>query len=285
VRRGSVRASSNEAVIREKVHPTIKGRRRFYKQVAVQALDGSGATKYEVQLDGRSLRTPGRRAMHFDSQELAMAVALEWDAQAPEGIEPATMPLMSLMSTWLDQTSQDRPTVITGALKFLPTDTCCFFNEEAPATRNLVRRQEKHFFKLLDWLADDWGVELSTTNGITKVKHEDEAVRRVEAMLDALDDAALTAVQCATMEGKSVVLALALVLRRVTPKAAEEIARLEEEFQMEQWGLVEGGHDLDRAASKVQFASTSAFLRLLDGEDGHEHRVHALRQACEKLAN
>lgn len=40
--------------------------------------------------------------------------------------------------------------------------------------------------------------------------------------------------------------------------AAEEIARLEEEFQMEQWGLVEGGHDLDRAACKV----SQSFLSL-----------------------
>ena len=106
--------------------------------------------------------------------------------------------------------------------------------------------------------------------------------------------AALTALQCATMESKSLVLALSVVLRQTTPEgtgcqlshsgtragiltharnhirtrshitpapvpasvpaqhtAAMEAARLEEEFQMEQWGLVEGGHDLDRAATKV----------------------------------
>lgn len=43
--------------------------------------------------------------MHqFDSPELAMAVAAEWDAQVTEkGLEPALMPLMTLASTAIDQ--------------------------------------------------------------------------------------------------------------------------------------------------------------------------------------
>jgi len=67
------------------VHPTIKGRKRFYKEVSVRVipleLNEGVDLKYEVALDGRSLRTPGRRSMHFDSPELAWGVAAEWDAQ------------------------------------------------------------------------------------------------------------------------------------------------------------------------------------------------------------
>lgn len=45
--------------------------------------------------------------VQFDSAELAMAVAAEWDAQdTTKGIEPAVMPLMSLASTAIDQVSQ-----------------------------------------------------------------------------------------------------------------------------------------------------------------------------------
>jgi chaperone required for assembly of F1-ATPase len=74
----------------QKVHPTIKGRQRFYKHVTVRELPPAaanndesqeGGPKYEIALDGRSLRTPGRRPMHFDSAELAWGVAAEWDAQ------------------------------------------------------------------------------------------------------------------------------------------------------------------------------------------------------------
>lgn len=64
---------------------------------------------------------------------------------------------------------------------------------------------------------------------------------------------------------------------------AEAACRLEEEFQMEQWGLVEGGHDMDRVAGQVNLNSLSAFLHLLDGDMGHAARVKALRDAIEKL--
>ena len=85
------------------------------------------------------------------------------------------------------------------------------------------------------------------------------------------------------MESKSLVIGLALVLRFVSPEYAEEASRLEEEFQMEQWGLVEGGHDMDRVAGKVNMASASAFLHLLDGLGGHEARLARIRAALAAL--
>ena len=38
-------------------------------------------------------------------------------------------------------------------------------------------------------------------------------------------------------------------------------ARLEEEYQIAQWGMVEGGHDVDRAHINVQIASGRVLLR------------------------
>jgi hypothetical protein len=69
-------ASTMEKV-REQVHPTIKGRRRFYKHVSVRQVDtigDDGNKLYEVTLDGRSLRSPGRRLMHIP-QSLAWGIA------------------------------------------------------------------------------------------------------------------------------------------------------------------------------------------------------------------
>ncbi len=40
-------------------------------------------------------------------------------------------------------------------------------------------------------------------------------------------------------------------------------ARLEEELQIGEWGLVEGGHDIDIADLRVRVAAPSVFLRLL----------------------
>lgn len=63
--------------VREQVHPTIKGRRRFYKHVGVRPVEtigDDGKKQFEVTLDGRSLRSPGRRLMHIP-EPLAWGIA------------------------------------------------------------------------------------------------------------------------------------------------------------------------------------------------------------------
>jgi hypothetical protein len=39
-------------------------------------------------------------------------------------------------------------------------------------------------------------------------------------------------------------------------------SRLEEEFQVEIWGVVEGGHDMDRLNNSVSLSSVVTFMRL-----------------------
>ncbi len=46
-------------------------------------------------------------------------------------------------------------------------------------------------------------------------------------------------------------------------QAAITAARLEETYQMDEWGLVEGGHDIDIADMQVRIAGPAVFLRLL----------------------
>ena len=87
--------------IRDQVHATIQGRRRFYDTVAITP---TPPAHYHILLDQHVLRSPGRRPLEFTSAPLAQAVADEWDAQGLEhGIQPSSMPLMGLASTAIDQ--------------------------------------------------------------------------------------------------------------------------------------------------------------------------------------
>ena len=44
---------------------------------------------------------------------------------------------------------------------------------------------------------------------------------------------------------------------------AINLARVEDNVQLEHWGYVEGGHDIDEADSKIRVLASSVFLRLL----------------------
>jgi ATP synthase F1 complex assembly factor 2 len=44
---------------------------------------------------------------------------------------------------------------------------------------------------------------------------------------------------------------------------AVEAARVEEEFQISSWGLVEGGHDYDRLNCSIQLRSGEVFTKTI----------------------
>lgn len=43
---------------------------------------------------------------------------------------------------------------------------------------------------------------------------------------------------------------------------AFEAARLEEEYNVERWGMIEGGHDMDRVNTKLTLTAASTLLWL-----------------------
>lgn len=78
-----------------------------------------------------------------------------------------------------------------------------------------------------------------------------------------LDAWQLAAVEQLTSTCKSLVIATALLHGRLSVRAAIQAARLEEDYQLEDWGMVEAGHDLDIADINTRIAAPSLMLRLL----------------------
>ncbi|CAN0442791.1 unnamed protein product [Pylaiella littoralis] len=256
----------------ELTHQRIKGRRRFYKHVTIREKvrdnsnsnneEGKHDRRWEVLLDSRVLKTPGRRSLEFDSSELAMAVAGEWDTQVTsKGIEPAVMPLMALASTAIDQVASDREKTISTCLKYLPTDTVCFLSPDPDPV--VARRQRQLWAPLRDWAGEALGIPVATTTEIhRKPEHPPESLAQARNLLESLDEWGLAAVQSVTMECKSLVIALALLFRKTTVEKAFDAARLEEEYNVERWGMIEGGHDMDRGNTSLALTAASTLIWL-----------------------
>lgn len=84
------------------------------------------------------------------------------------------------------------------------------------------------------------------------------------------------------MECKSIVLALSFISGYLSLDQVKFASRLEEEFQVEIWGVVEGGHDMDRLNNSVSLAAVSLFTGLLHGPAGCTHLLTPLQP--EKVA-
>jgi chaperone required for assembly of F1-ATPase len=222
---------------RRVVRPAL--RRRFYKAVTIAAGKPSRSDRgdqaaqgdHAVCLDGKPIRTPGRRALAAPVAELARALADEWAAQG-EYIEPAKMPLTRLANTIIDGVGTAQDQVAAEIRKYLASDLV-FYRAESPAP--LRARQAAHWDPLLSWARQALGADFTLAAGVVHVAQPAAALDAAAAALPH-DPWRLGALHAVTTLTGSALIALALMHGAVTPEAAWQAAHVDEDWNMEQWG-------------------------------------------------
>lgn len=228
--------------------------RRFYKTVDVApAADELGG--FAVRLDARTPKSPKGSALVLPTQALAQLVAAEWDAQG-EAILLPQMTATRRAFTAIDQVPAVREALADEIARYAGSDVLCY---RADAPSALAGRQASMWDPLLDWAAADLGIRLEPTNGVVHRPQPAQALARVRELAVAQSDMGLTALGEATALLGSAVLALALSRGRLTGQAALELSRLDELFQIEQWGVDEeaaqrvAGHEREAAGLQAWF--------------------------------
>jgi len=219
---------------RRAVQPPL--RRRFYETVTIAAGEGSERNQADqaghvIRLDGKPIRTPGRRAFAAPAPELAQALADEWAAQG-EYIEPAKMPLTRLANTIIDGVGAAQDQVAAEIRKYLASDLV-FYRAESPAA--LRARQAQYWDPLLSWGRQALGADFKLAAGVIHVDQPAAALDRAGVALPH-DVWRLGALHAATTLTGSALITLALMHGAVTPEAAWQAAHIDEDWNMEQWG-------------------------------------------------
>jgi chaperone required for assembly of F1-ATPase len=218
---------------RRAVRPVL--RRRFYQAVTIAAGEAgervqAGRGVHAVCLDGKPVRTPGRRTLAAPVAELARALANEWSAQG-EYIEPAKMPLTRLASTIIDGVAAAQDHVAAEIRKYLASDLL-FYRAESPAA--LRARQAQHWDPILSWARQALGADFKL-GGVMHVAQPAAALTAAGAALPQ-DPWRLGALHAATTLTGSALIALALMRGAIASEAAWQAAHVDEDWNMEQWG-------------------------------------------------
>lgn len=232
------------------------GRRRFYRRAgAGPSPDGAGG--FAVLLDGRPVRTPGKALLRLPCPALAEDIAAEWEAQT-DAIRPHTMPLTRLANTALERVAPDREALVTSLLDYSDADALCY---RAPPPSELRERQARDWQPVVVWAEGVLSARLSVTEGVMPLRQSPETVAALRRALLALDDWTLTGAQAIAGAAGSLVLALAVVHRRLDGESCFALSRLEEMWQAERWG--EDREALQaREAVRIDILAADRFCRL-----------------------
>ncbi|MCG5242886.1 ATP12 family chaperone protein [Azospirillum doebereinerae] len=207
--------------------------KRFYKGAAVGAAPASASgAGFQVELDGRPIRSPAKAPLVFRSQALAQGVAAEWEAQGDK-IDAAAMPLMQLASTAVDLVPAKRGEIVDAVSAYAETDLLCY-RAEHPET--LVERQARVWQPLLDWAALHYDAPLRVCAGLMPQPQAPEALRALRNVVEGYDDWTLAALQTVTGACGSLIVALALLEGRIDAAEAFEASQIDESFEIERWG-------------------------------------------------
>ena len=229
--------------------------KRFWKEVGVEQ-EGEG---WGVRLDGRPVKTPARAALRVPTSQLADDIAKEW-RDVDDKIDPRAMPFTGLANAAIDRVASDRQAFASGLANYAEADLACY---RAEGPHELVDRQEEQWDKLLAWARRRFDVDFVTTSGLMHVAQPAATVERLSRAVSALDPFRLAGLSPLVTVGGSLVAALAVLEKAITPEEAWEAVSVDDRWQLEQWGAdseAEAALENRRRA----FLAAARFLDLLD---------------------
>jgi chaperone required for assembly of F1-ATPase len=219
--------------------------KRFFKDVSV----GAAAGGFAILLDGKPIKTPGRNMLVLPTENLAAAIAREWQVQGEE-IIATSMPLLRLANTVVDGVATNRASVIDAILRFGENDLLCYRAHQPP---ELAARQREGWDPLLDWVRQRHGAHMRVADGLTHVDQTPDALLALRQALEEFGPFTLGALHVIASITGSAVLTLAVAQGFITGENAFALSRIDEVYQAEKWGE-------DAGAAK----RTTALARELD---------------------
>jgi chaperone required for assembly of F1-ATPase len=225
--------------------------KRFYTIASV----GEGG---RILLDGRPVKTPGRRDLMAPAEALAEAIADEWNAQG-ETIDPRSMPLTGLANAAIDRIAPEAEAFARGLAAYGEADLLCY-RVEGPAP--LAARQAERWDPILAWAQQRYDIVFELALGIIHMPQPPETLARLAAEVAARDPFALAGLSPLVTISGSLTIALALAEGAISLDQAWAAASLDEQWQAEQWG-----EDAEAAVALANrqrdFAAAARFLALL----------------------
>lgn len=163
------------------------------------------------------------------------------------------------MDSYLERAAAEigksRKDVIDRLVVFSQTDMLLFWGHE----KGLIERQEKVWGPILKWVNEEVNVKFVKTQNLD-VPENKASGEKLRDYLNSFSDKELAAFYVAALNMKSVLLAIALVKKRINVDEAFQAAYLDELWQAESWGVEEEA-EKRRGELKKELHEVADFLK------------------------
>lgn len=204
---------------------------------------------FAILLDGRPVKTPAKAVLQVPTKALAEAIAVEWNAQEGD-VDPSLMPVTRSANAAIDKVSANRNAVIDMLAEYGDSDLLCY---RAGSPEALAKRQADLWDPMIDWAEESFDARLNVAEGVMHVPQDASVLKRLKDQIERIDDFGLAGFHDLVCISGSLVLALAVVEGRLTPQRAWDLSRVDEAWQIEQWGE-------DDEAAAAESTKCAAFL-------------------------
>jgi len=201
--------------------------KRFYKEATVEPTPAG----FEVRLDGRVLKTVGRKPLVLSAEMLARMVAEEWQAQQ-EAIDAERMPATRLANIALDRVPLEREAILADMMLYADTDLLCHRARE----EELRQQQMEHWDPVVAYIEEAHGIRMVVTTGVVPVPQPAASLAQIREMLGKASDEQFAALAMLVPLLGSILLTLALWQKGITLDAALSACRVDEAYQQARWG-------------------------------------------------
>lgn len=223
--------------------------KRFWKDTTVSEVEGG----FTVLLDGRNVRTPAKALLVVPTQPLATHIRDEWDAQEGK-IDPSGMPFTRGANAAIDKVRIQHAEVADMLADYGDSDLVCY---RATFPRELIAQQAEAWDPIIDWVFETYGARLETRAGVMPVPQDSTALELLRARVHSLTAFELSAFHDLVALSGSLALGFAATESLHAPKALWGLSRIDEAYQIAQWGE-------DDEATKVSEIKRKSFEHAYD---------------------
>ncbi len=228
--------------------------KRFWTKAEVTPTDAG----FGILLDGRPVKTPAKAALVVPTRAFAEAIAAEWDAQDKE-VRPLTMPYTRTANAAIDKVTAQHDEVAEMLAAYGDCDLTCY---RATGPQELIDRQAAAWDPLLAWTKSELGADLTARAGVIHVPQTASANDILAQNVRQLDSFRLAAFHDLVGISGSLVIGFAVLRGKLTADEGWDLSRVDEEWQIEQWGRDEEADSLAET-KKVDFRHAASVIELI----------------------